>query len=59
MTKCPRCKVKMVERLSDFAKMGLAEPGFMKRNKVMECVKCGELWYKGKPNVADVNPKQG
>jgi hypothetical protein len=43
--------------VDDFTKMGLARPGFMKRNKVWECIGtkknpgCGELWYEGKPNV--------
>lgn len=52
MKTCPKCHGKIKQRISDFARMGLAEPGFMKRNKVWECQgKCGELWYEGKTDV--------
>ena len=49
MKLCPSCHGKLKERISDFARMGLCEPGFMKRNKVYDCLKCKELWYEGKP----------
>ena len=51
MTRCPRCKGKLKERVDDFTKMGLKAPMIFKRNKVMECCRCGELWYEGKPDV--------
>ena len=47
--RCPRCKGLLKERKTDWAKFGLKEPGLHKRNKVMQCVRCGELWYEGKP----------
>jgi uncharacterized protein with PIN domain len=51
MKRCPRCKGLLKERIDDFAKMGLKSPGIFKRNKVMECLKCFELWYEGKPSL--------
>lgn len=51
MTRCPKCKGNLKERVDDFTKMGLKAPGIFKRNKVMECCRCGELWYEGKPDV--------
>ena len=61
MKNCPKCHGKIKERVDDFTKMGICRPGIFKRNKVWECQnkKCGELWYEGKPNVADVNPIKG
>lgn len=50
LTRCSKCKGKLKERKTDWAKFGLKEPGMHKRNQVYECARCGELWYEGKPN---------
>lgn len=59
MVRCPKCKGLLKERIDDFAKMGLMAPGIFKRNKVMECARCGELWYEGKPNIEPNIEKAG
>ena len=59
LTRCPRCKGKLTERKTDWAKFGLKEPSMHKRNKVMECCRCGELWYEGKPDVSNDWPVTG
>lgn len=48
--RCGKCKGLLRERPTDWAKFGLKEPSMHKRNPVMECVRCGELWYDGKPD---------